>query len=100
MPALSHFWMMCRTRLSAIRCSRNFISQPRSRLVKKVRQVGVEHPVHLSLFDPDRERVQRVMWSAPWPKPVGEAEEVHLVDAVQHLDEGALDDLVLQARDA
>ena len=27
-PALSHFWMRRRTRLSAMRCSRNFISQP------------------------------------------------------------------------
>ena len=40
------------------------------------------------------------MRSAPRPEPVGEAEEVRLVDAVQHLDDGALGDLVLQAGDA
>src|SRR6266704_2986990 len=33
---------------------------------------------------------------APWPEPVGTTPEVHLVDGVQHLDDGALDNLVLQ----
>jgi hypothetical protein len=37
---------------------------------------------------------------APGPEPVGEADEVRLVDAVEHLDDGALDDLVLQRGDA
>ena len=36
------------------------------------------------------------MRAAPRPEPVGEAEKVLLVDGVQHLDDGALDDLVLQ----
>jgi hypothetical protein len=35
MPALSHFWISRRTRLSAIRCSRNFTSYDWSRPVKK-----------------------------------------------------------------
>ena len=50
-------------------------------------------------FDPGRERIQRVMRRAPGPKPVGEAEEVRLVDAVEHLHDGALKDLVLQRGD-
>jgi len=33
---------------------------------------------------------------APWPEPVGEAQEVHLINGVQHLGDGTLDDLVFQ----
>ena len=80
-PAASHFWISRRTRLSAIRCSRNFTSQDWSRLVEEVTDIRVEHPVHLPALDPDRERIQRVMRAASGPKPVGEAEEVRLVDA-------------------
>jgi hypothetical protein len=58
--------------------------------------VRVEHEVHLLATDPGRERIQRVMRGAPGPKPVREAEEVRLVDAVEHLDDGTLKDLVLQ----
>ena len=45
---------------------------------------------------PDVERVQRVVLAAPRSEPVREAEEVRLVDGVQHLDRGPLDDLVFQ----
>jgi hypothetical protein len=37
---------------------------------------------------------------APWPEPVREAQEVRLVDGVEHSDDGPLDDLVLQRGDA
>ena len=43
-----------------------------------------------------RRGIQRVMLAAPRPKPVREAEEVRLVDGVQHLDGGALNDFVFQ----
>ena len=43
--------------------------------------------------------VQRIMLGPPRPEPVGEALEVRLVDRVQHLADGALEDLVLQRRD-
>jgi len=62
-------------------------------------EIRVEHPVHLAVLDRDRERIQRVVRSASGPKPVGEPQEVRLVDGVQHLDYGALDDLVLQRGD-
>ena len=39
------------------------------------------------------------MRAAPRPEPVGEAQEVRLVDGVEHLDDGPLDDLVLQRGD-
>ena len=38
--------------------------------------------------------------AAPRSEPVGEAEKVLLVDGVQHLDDGPLEDLVLQGSDA
>jgi hypothetical protein len=40
------------------------------------------------------------MRAAPRPEPIGEAEEVLLVDGVEHLDDGPLEDFVLQRRDA
>src|SRR5665811_826390 len=61
--------------------------------------IRVEHPVHLLPPDPHRQRVQRIMRTTPRPETVGEAPEVHLVDGVQHLDDGPLDDLVLQRGD-
>jgi hypothetical protein len=74
--------------------------QPRSvELAEEVADVRVQHPVHLPAFDPNRERIQRVMRRAPRPESVGETEEVRLVDAVEHLHHGALDDLVLQRGD-
>jgi hypothetical protein len=36
------------------------------------------------------------MLAASWPESVREPEEVRFVDGVEHLDDGALDDLVLQ----
>ena len=58
--------------------------------------VRVEHPVHLLRQQSRVERIQRLMLAAPRSEPVREAEEVRLVDGVQHLDRGPLDDLVLQ----
>src|SRR3989442_956685 len=68
--------------------------------IEEATDIGIEHPVHLPRQDADRERVQCLMRIAPRPKPVGEAEEVDLVDRVQDLDDGALDDLVLQCGNA
>ena len=95
-PAFSHFWMSRTTRRSAIRCSTNFTSHPWSMASKNPRMSTIEHPVHLLRQQSGVERIQRMMLAAPRPEPVREAEEVGLVDGVQHLDRGALDDLVLQ----
>jgi hypothetical protein len=62
--------------------------------------VGIKHPVHVLAEDTDRERVQRVMLAPPWSEPVRETEKVRLVDGVEHLDDGSLDDFVLQACNA
>jgi hypothetical protein len=61
--------------------------------------VGIQYPVHPPSDDPRRQRVQRIVCSPTGPEPVGEAEEVCLVDGVQHHDGGTLDDLVLQGGD-
>jgi hypothetical protein len=66
---------------------------------EEVADVRVEHEAHLLALNPDRERIQRLMRRAPGPEPIREAEEVLLVDGVQHLDERALEDLVLQRGD-
>ena len=63
-----------------------------------VPEIQVEHPAHLPL-DPDRERVQRIVWTAPGPEPIGEPEEVRLEHGIQHLDHRPLKDLVLQRGD-
>src|SRR5206468_7855764 len=67
--------------------------------VEEATDVGIEHPVHPSRLDPDTERIECVMRLAPWPKSMGKAEEVHLVDAVQDHHEGTLDQLVLERGD-
>src|ERR1700676_110695 len=67
---------------------------------EKVADISVEYPVHLSLGDPNRQRIQRIMRAAPGPEPVGETEKVLLVYGVQHLHHRPLDDLVLQRGDA
>src|SRR6266511_211491 len=67
---------------------------------EEVADVRVEHPVHLLLPDPDRQRIQRLVRAAPQPEPVGETQEVRLVDGVEHLDDGPLKNLVFQRGNA
>ena len=64
--------------------------------IEKPTDVGIEHPVHLLRQKPGVQRIQRIMRAAPRPESVREAHEVGLVDRVQHLGRGPLDDLVLQ----
>src|ERR1700680_5285175 len=64
--------------------------------IKKGANVRVENEVHLLAGDPDAERVQRIVLSAPRPEPITEPEELLLVDAVQHGDGRPLDNLVFQ----
>jgi hypothetical protein len=66
---------------------------------EEVADIRVEHPAHLLVVDPGRERIQRVMRAASRSESIREADEVRLVDAVQHLHDGTLQDLVLQRRD-
>ena len=68
--------------------------------IKVPADVGIKHPVHLLAEDADRKRVQRIVLASLRSEPIREAEEVRLVDGIEHLDDGSLDDLVLQARNA
>ncbi len=64
--------------------------------VKAATKVCVQHPVHLPLLDPHRQRVQRHVRRASRAETVAESEKVGLVHGVEHLHGGPLDDLVLQ----
>ena len=68
-------------------------------MIEKRPDIGVEYVVHLPAVDPDDQGIQRIVWSASGSKPVGEPEEVFLVDRVQHQHRRALDDLVFQGGD-
>ena len=46
------------------------------------------------------ERIQRMMRAASGSEPIGEAEEVLLVDGVEHLDDGSLEEFVFQCGNA
>ena len=45
------------------------------------------------------ESVQRIMLASPRPEPIGKADEVFLVDRLQHRHDRLLDNLVFQAPD-
>ena len=62
--------------------------------------VEIEHPVHALRHQGFVQRSQGRVWAAPRPEAVTETHEVGLVDGVQYLGHRALDDLVLQSRDA
>jgi putative transposase len=52
--------------------ARDVLAGDRAGCIQTIADIRVEHPVHPPAFDPDRERIQRVMRAAPRPKPVGE----------------------------
>src|SRR5437764_3315735 len=66
--------------------------------IQKAFDVKIEHPVHLPCQQSRVERVQRLMLASPRSEPVRKAEKIRFIDGVQHLDRGALDDLVFQRR--
>ena len=68
--------------------------------IEKAPDIRIEHPVHASPQNPGMESIQRIVLATPRPEPIGEADEVLLVDRLQHPHDGLLDDLVLQAPDA
>src|SRR6266446_170713 len=68
--------------------------------VEKPTDVRIEHPVHPLRRDPDRQRIPRLLRTAPRPEPVREPENVDLVDRIQDRDDRALDQLVLERGNA
>src|SRR5208283_3474531 len=77
----------------------NELHEPRMlQRIEEATQIRIEHPVHFPRRDPDRQRIQRLVRITFRSEAVREAEEVLLVDCIQHLDNGALDDFILQHR--
>src|ERR1700677_4618622 len=68
-------------------------------VIEEAPNVGVQYPVHRLALDANRKCVQRIVLSPSRPEPVGEAEEVRLVDRIENLYHRALDNLVFQRRD-
>jgi hypothetical protein len=62
--------------------------------------VRIEYPVHPLPLDARIQRVQRLMRTASWPKPIREAPKVHLIDLTEDRDHRLLNDLIFQRRDA
>jgi hypothetical protein len=60
--------------------------------IEELLDVGVEYPVHLPGYDSHHQRIHRVMRAAPRSEPIAEAEEVFLVNRVQHHRRRPLDD--------
>src|SRR5213594_3858357 len=98
-PACSHFLISRTTRASATRCSRNWTSQSCS-MVSKNLLMSASRIQFTFVVPIPTASVQRVMRAAAGPEAVTEPDEVLLVDRVEHLDRGALDELVLQRRHA
>ena len=66
--------------------------------VEKSTDVDTEHPVHLTPNESHRQRIQRIVLASARATPIGEAEKVHFVDGMKHLDERCLDDFIFQGR--
>src|SRR5438094_6501040 len=64
--------------------------------VKETTNVGVEHPVHYSLHDPNAERVQRLMRTSPRSTAVGKSHKILLVKRTQHFGHRPLDNFIFQ----
>src|SRR5262249_5044165 len=64
--------------------------------IEETPNVGIEHPVHFPLHDPNTERVQRLMRTPLGSKPVGEVHKFLLVNGAQHFGGSPLDDFIFQ----
>jgi hypothetical protein len=84
---------------SPTRCWRNLTSHSWDSVVEEAPNVAIQHIVHLLPRQGHRERVQRVVWTAPRSVPVGETPKILLVDLGEDGHHGLLDDLVFQGRD-
>src|SRR5579864_1778239 len=64
--------------------------------IEEAAQIRIEHPVHSLRFDPNRQRIQRLMRTTFRSEAIREAQKVLLIDRIQHLHDSALDDFVFQ----
>src|SRR5665213_1849445 len=68
--------------------------------IKERPEVSVDDEVHGRSRDRVRKRVERIVLPSAGTKSVREPEEIFLIDRVENFDHRALDDFVLQRRDA
>ncbi len=59
-------------------------------------QIGIEYPVHFLLLDRERERVKSIVLAALRSETIREAKKIRFVYGIEHLDDGSLNDLILQ----
>src|SRR6516162_3382809 len=69
-------------------------------IIEKAADICVQNVVHLLLQKRVRQRIQRIMLTAPRAKAVREAEKVLFVNLVEDGGHGVLDDFVLKTRDS
>ena len=48
--------------------------------VEEFAEIRIDHPIDLTLLDADRDRIKRIVLTAPGPKPIGETDKVALLD--------------------
>src|SRR6266853_1095816 len=68
--------------------------------IEKALDIRISHPVHLLPVNPGVESVQRIVLTAPRSESIRKAEEILLVDGLQNVHDGLLNDLVLQTQNA
>jgi hypothetical protein len=68
--------------------------------IEKLLDISIEHPAYFLRTDPNRKGIQSLMRTTPKPKPIRESEKVRLIDRIQYLEDGTLDNLILQRRDS
>src|SRR6267143_3159462 len=68
--------------------------------IEKALYIRIQHPVHLLPVNPGVESVQRIVLTAPRSESIRKAEEILLVDGLQNVHDGLLNDFVLQAQNA
>jgi hypothetical protein len=68
--------------------------------IKEGSDVEIEHPAHTLRHQGLFQSRQGRLWAASRPEAVAEAQEVGLVDGVQHLGHRTLDNLILERGNA
>src|SRR6266851_6647881 len=63
-------------------------------------EVSIQHPAHLSHQQAGVQGIQRIVLAFAWSVAIREAEEVRLIDSIQHRDCRPLDNLIFQRGDA
>src|SRR4029077_9008133 len=69
-------------------------------IVEKASDISIQNVVHLLLQERVRQRIQRVMLTAPRAKAIREAEKLLFIYLIEDRSHGVLDELIFQGRDS